>query len=163
MRLNDAWLQCQRHRHHLEHALTALRPLLPVSATQLALYDDEAVQDWDQFLLRFTKLQDTMGARLLPAVLEVLQEALEDRPMIDKLNRLEKLGLIEHAHDWAQLRAIRNQLAHDYPQDEAIKAAWLNRAVAAVAVLDATLARLRPICETHETHTSPPHWRTMHP
>ena len=66
-RLLDAWQQCQRHAHHLLHALAAIEPSLPLSAPALNALSDEAVQDWDQFVLRFTKLQDTIGARLFPA------------------------------------------------------------------------------------------------
>jgi len=103
--------------------------------------DDEAVQDWDQLILRFTKLQDTMGTRLFPATLDALEEAYEDRPMIDKLHRLEKLGYLSNVQQWNELRVIRNRFAHDYPEDDALKAAYLNEAAAAVAVLEALLGR----------------------
>ncbi|MDI1293644.1 MAG: hypothetical protein PSV18_12985 [Methylobacter sp.] len=52
---------------------------------------DAQVQSLDQFILRFTKLQDAMDSRLFPALLQYLQEPYEERPMLDKLNRLEKL------------------------------------------------------------------------
>jgi hypothetical protein len=39
------------------------------------------VQDLDQFVLRFSKLQDAIGARLLPALLTDLLEPYERRPM----------------------------------------------------------------------------------
>ena len=32
LRLRDAWQQCERHVHHLRHALVAVRPLLPMAA-----------------------------------------------------------------------------------------------------------------------------------
>ena len=112
-----------------------------MSAGKLAALDDESVQDWDQLILRFTKLQDTMGARLFAAALEVLQEPYEDRPMLDKLNRLEKLGYLGSVEQWQALRAIRNRFAHDYPQDDALKAAYLNEAAEAVSTLADLLAR----------------------
>ncbi len=135
MRLVDAWQQCLKHLHHLDHALSAIRPHLPLNEISIAQLNDEQVQDWDQFILRFTKLQDTLGARFYPALLDYLQEPSSTQTMLDKLNRLEQLSLLEKASDWGVLRAIRNQFAHDYPQDEALKAAYLNEAVAAVAVL----------------------------
>jgi len=88
--LQEAWQQCERHLHHLKHALGSL--VLPITASNLSTMSDETVQDWDQFVLRYTKLQDAIGSRLFPAVLTLLQEPYEDKPMIDKLNRLEKLG-----------------------------------------------------------------------
>lgn len=145
LRLVEAWQQCERHLHHLRHAMAAIQPSLPMSADRLSSLDDEAVQDWDQLILRFTKLQDTLGARLFPAALDVLQEPFEDRPMLDKLNRLEKLGYLTSVDQWHALRVIRNRFAHDYPQDDALKAAYLNEAAAAVPVLADLLARFGPL------------------
>jgi len=101
--------------HHLCHVLTAIEKSLPMTADKLAMLDDEAVQDWDQLVLRFTKLQDTMGTRLFPATLQVLQEPYEERPMIDKLQRLEKLGYLTSTEQWHMMRVVRNRFAHDYP------------------------------------------------
>lgn len=145
IRLKDAWLQCQRHLHHLRHALNAVQHALPMTAAALQALNDEAVQDWDQLILRFTKLQDTMGSRLFPAALEVLQESFEDRPMIDKLHRLEKLGYLGSVGEWNQLRVIRNRFAHDYPEDDALKAAYLNEAADAVKTLAGLLGRFESL------------------
>lgn len=49
--------------------MASLEDKLPLSGSQLATLDDEAVQDLDQFVLRFGRRQDAIGARLLPAVL----------------------------------------------------------------------------------------------
>lgn len=116
-----------------------------MTATSLKALDDEAVQDWDQLVLRFTKLQDAMGARLFPAALEVLQESYEDRPMIDKLHRLEKLGYLGNVEQWNGLRVIRHRLAHDYPEDDALKAAYLNETAEAVPALEGLLKRFEPL------------------
>ena len=147
MRLLEAWRQCERHMHHLKHAVLALAPFLPVMPMSIENMDDEVVQDWDQFILRFTKLQDAMGARLYPALLDYLQEPYQDRPMLDKLHRLESLSYLSSADEWNTLRVIRNTFAHDYPQDDALKAAYLNEAVAAVPLLDALLAKVAPVVE----------------
>ena len=96
-RLADAWRQCLRHAHHMDHALSAVRPTLPLTAVSVGALDDESVQDWDQFVLRFTKLQDAIGNRLFPSLLDYLLEPSAEQPMIDKINRLEKLDFIERA------------------------------------------------------------------
>ena len=147
--LVDAWRQCERHLHHLCHALDSLSSALPVTADSLSRFDDEAVQDWDQFVLRFTKLQDAIGTRLFPAVLSFLQEPYEDRPMLDKLHRLEKLGYLPSIEAWNTLRSIRNHFAHDYPQDDALKAAYLNEAVSAVAQMESLLVHIQPLVNAH--------------
>jgi hypothetical protein len=128
----------------MQHALQALQPHLPVQAASLSQMDDGQVQDWDQFILRFTKLQDAMGSQLYPSLLAHLQEPYEDRPMLDKLARLEKLGYIASVEAWNALRDIRNRLTHDYPTDEVLRAAYLNDAVQAVARLSNLLERVQP-------------------
>lgn len=125
--------------------MSAIQPTLPLTADDLTQLNDEAVWDWDQFVLRFTKLQDTLGARLFPALLEHLQEPYEDRPIIDKLHRLEKLGYLPKLDDWQALRVIRNRFAHDYPEDDALKAAYLNEAISSVPLLLALLAGIAPV------------------
>lgn len=49
--------------------------------------------------------------------------------------------------DMNSLRVIRNTLAHDYPQDDGLKAACLNEAVAAVAVLESLLDKVVPVVD----------------
>jgi hypothetical protein len=145
--LLDAWRQCDKHLHHLQHAIDSLQPYLPATANFIASMDDERVQDWDQFILRFSKLQDTMGMRLYPAVLAYLEEPFETRPMLDKLYRLEQLGLLMSVEMWQQLRAIRNRFAHDYPEEDALKAAYLNEAVNSVQIMKDLLGRIKPLVQ----------------
>ena len=141
-RLQDVWRQVMRHRHHMRHALASIAPRRPLSAATLADLDDDAVQDIDQFVLRFGKLQDVLGTRLFPVLLDVLQESYEDRPMLDKLNRLEKLGLLESTEAWEKLRALRNHFAHEYPDEPALRAAYLNQGFDAAARIETILQRI---------------------
>jgi len=46
----------------------------------------------DQFAYRYTRLQDDMGARLIPAILSTLGEDIAPMATLDRLNRLEQLG-----------------------------------------------------------------------
>lgn len=134
-RLLDAWRECQRHQHFIDYAITSLENVLPLTGERLASLDDANIQSLDQFVLRFGKLQDAIGARLFPAVLLYLQEPFEDRPMIDKLNRLEKLGYLEDSEQWQVLRMLRNRFAHEYPDDPDKNAAILMMAIEAVPSL----------------------------
>ena len=68
----------------------------------------------DQILYRFTKLQDAMGERLVPATLAWLREPHEDWSMRDRLDRLEKLSFLD-VETWLTWRDVRNRLAHEYP------------------------------------------------
>ncbi len=147
LRLQDAWRECERNAYHLERALGQLQPLLPLTAEQFLGLTDENIQTLDQFILRFTKLQDAMGSRLYPSILDYLQEPLQERPMLDKLNRLEKLGYLHNAEMWGEVRSIRNKFAHDYPDDPEKNAALINIAVTTahsmVAMLAAIVHKLR--------------------
>ena len=53
-----------------------------------------------------------------------------------------------HAACGQNLRAIRNSFAHDYPEDDALKAAYLNQAVEAVPVLLQLLDLVKPLADT---------------
>lgn len=68
-----------------------------------------------------------MGTRLFTSVLDLLQEPGDLDVFIDKLNRLEKLGAIRSASSWQQFREMRNQFAHDYPDDLEIQVGLLNK------------------------------------
>jgi hypothetical protein len=46
---------------------------------------------------------------------------------------------------------IRNEFAHDYPDDDALKAATLNQAVEAVSVLKHLLDRVQPVISAAQT------------
>jgi len=90
----------------------------------------------DQMAYRFAKLQDSLGEKVLPTLLELSEEPIEpSAPFVQKLERLEKIGLIPSANLWRQLRQIRNSIAHEYPEQPAIKAAVLNRFVRSVSDL----------------------------
>ena len=142
LRLRDAWRQAERHVHHMKHAMRALQPLLPFDEARFAGLTDEQIQDVDQFILRFSKLQDVIGARLFPAILDFLEEPFETRPMLDKLNRLEKLGFLESVERWQYLREVRNRFTHDYPDDPERNAVNLNLAIAVATELLALMGAL---------------------
>lgn len=105
LRLQDAWRECERNVYHLCCALTSLGSILPMTGERLEYLTDAQAQALDQFIPRFTKLQDAMDSRLFPAILQYLQEQYEERPLLDKLNRLEKLGYIQSAEAWQNLLA----------------------------------------------------------
>ncbi len=69
----------------------------------------------DAFVSRFGRLQDTVGDKLLPQYLNAVGETTG--PVIDNLNRAEKLGLITSAELWMTLRNLRNEMIHEYIED----------------------------------------------
>ena len=128
-RFAAAAVECERHMAVLASALRDLRTHLPISADALQAANPSLTLLLDQALYRFTKLQDAMGLRLVPATLAVLQEPFEDRPMLDKLNQLEKIGLLPSVDQWQTFRQLRNAVAHEYPDRPAHQAQLINAAL----------------------------------
>ena len=95
-------------------------------------------------LFRFLKLQDALGERLVPATLAALLEPDADRPMLDKLNRLDRLGYVR-LDDWLQWRDLRNRLSHEYPEQTEVRWATLKAAVRASKDLLSTYVRWRDL------------------
>ena len=105
---------CQTHAETLTEALQDLQ----LRALTLDDYSHLAKEDrrlLDQFAYRYTRLQDDMGARLMPAVLKALGEDIGPMSAIDRFTRLEQLGWLDSADEWLAMRHVRNQFAHDYP------------------------------------------------
>ncbi len=114
--LQQALVTCQGHREALQDALDDLnvRNIDSLDFEALSKTDRRLL---DQFAYRYTRLQDDMGTRFLPSVLRAFGENVAPMPMLDRLNRLEQLGLLPSADEWAELRRIRNEFTHDYPVD----------------------------------------------
>jgi len=72
----------------------------------------------DQCIYRFSKLQDCMGAKLFKSVL-LYQGENVNKPFLDILNQLERLDII-NVDDWFEIRDLRNEIAHDYEDNELI-------------------------------------------
>ena len=120
---------CDRHAMRLKWVMAETESLFPLSGQQFDGLAPEEVAYLDQFSTRFGKLQDAMGAKLFPQVLELVQEQGALATFIDKVNRLEKIGAIESAEEWLILRELCNAFSHDYPEESEMNAATLNRAM----------------------------------
>lgn len=141
-KLQPALSECQLHRKRLHQAwLEAIDFDALTDATVATLTDDE-VRTLDQLVFRFGRLQDAIGTRLLPALLQVIQEWRDNEPFLDKLNRAEKLGLLPSAEQWQLLRELRNQTAHEYPEQPQLVLENLRRLVGHVPMLEQACQQL---------------------
>lgn len=83
-----------------------------------ALDDVDDLDHYEALTARFARLQDTLlGPFRLIAILE-LEERKAER-VRDLLSYMEKLGIIDSSDEWAEMRRLRNAIAHEY---------WSNRA-----------------------------------
>jgi hypothetical protein len=102
-----------KESEHLRATAERLRALAPDMAWAESLETDVARAEMlDAFVARFGRLQDTLGDKLLPALLRASQE--RTAAQLDNLLRAEKLGWIDSAERWIALRALRNRLVHEY-------------------------------------------------
>lgn len=126
---------------YLQQTDALLFATAPLSPQVLAgLTPDSALAErMDAFVARFGRLQDTLGDKLLAALLKVLDG--HSGPLIDNLNRAAKLDWIEEATPWLAVRRLRKQMVHEYVEDPAILADALNGAHEAVALLTAATHR----------------------
>lgn len=110
----QAYMTCQIHQAALRDALEDLfqRNLAAPDLETLGKADRRLL---DQFAYRYTRLQDDLGAKFIPATLRLLGEEITTLPMLDRLARMEQLGWLPDANEWSELRRIRNEFTHDYP------------------------------------------------
>ncbi len=106
---------CALHLKRMDYAKSKVEPYIPLNRDRYYALDDDTIGFLDQFIFRFSKLQDIMGSRLFPSILEALAEPVTEKAFIDILNRVEKLGILDSALSWIELRKIRNDIAHEYP------------------------------------------------
>ena len=89
---------------------------------------------------RFGRLQDTLGDKLLPALLVAFGE--RPGPAIDNRDRAERLGWRESADTWMAMRKLRNQMTHEYVEDPALVSSALGTAHDFAPILVAVAERL---------------------
>jgi hypothetical protein len=94
----------------------------PFSAERAASLDqdDLLAECVDAFVARFSRLQDTLGDKLLPVLLVALGESKPT--LVDRLDMAERLGWISSSEAWMAMRSLRNQMIHEYIEDPKILA-----------------------------------------
>jgi len=100
----------------------------------------------DAFVGRFGRLQDNLGDKFLPQLLNAMAE--QTGAVIENLDRAEKLGWIDSADAWLEMRKLRNQMVHEYIEDIQILMSALKSGHAFVPVLIDTAQRLSD--QTHK-------------
>lgn len=117
VRIEQALSEGNKHLAKLERSVSLLN-FFPVTIQSYGKLSEEEVEHIDQMIYRFTKLQDSMGLRLFPLVYEFVTGDSRRLPFMDILNGLEKYGVLTSVEKWQEYRALRNQLAHEYPNRE---------------------------------------------
>ena len=131
----------EKEARYLERTAARLRSQTPDLAWVKSLEDnDERSEMLDAFVSRYSRLQDSLGDKLLRAMLRASLEKTGSQ--LDNLLRAEKLGWIESTQTWIELRELRNRLVHEYMEsaDDLLDA--LQQVLDGVQVLTATQLRM---------------------
>jgi methanogenic corrinoid protein MtbC1 len=113
---------CRITQKEIKHLLDTDRrlfaDLFTIEAAQKIETDPILAERLDAFVSRFGRLQDNIGDKFLPQLLMAVAE--KPGAAIDNLDRAERLGWIESAETWLEIRKLRNQMVHEYIEDLAI-------------------------------------------
>ncbi len=126
-----AQIHADRIKDALEH-IAHLRPITPMLLEHIHLVDLGILELASN---RFAKLQDLITTKIFPLFLKAIHEDIPSQTNIDRLNKLEKLHIIDDAELWYRLRETRNSLAHDYPDDLDDTASDLNKVLEQAEIL----------------------------
>ena len=118
--------ECKKHALRMNSAFEKIHQDLPIKPDEVFKLSNDQVEHIDQFIFRFSKLQDSIGQKLFKAVLEELGEDVSNKSFIDIFNRLEQLEIIRDYEVWKELKNLRNDIAHEYEEDEHEAAEKLN-------------------------------------
>ncbi|WP_289103226.1 hypothetical protein [uncultured Marinobacter sp.] len=98
---------------HLNYAAQQVfDPDLPFQAVETLDSNPELAMKVEAFTSRFCRLQDTLGDKLLPALLIALGEPKQ--ALLFNLEKAEKYGWLRSSEQWIALRQLRNQMIHEY-------------------------------------------------
>jgi hypothetical protein len=114
-KLTETLAICDLHHQRMMFAWGNIKKYFPLTELKYSQITPIELALLDQLIYRFSKLQDSMGARLFKQLLQALEEDITGLPFIDILNKLEKLNLLDDAKDWIALRQTRNTVSHEYP------------------------------------------------
>ena len=113
--LREAMQLCTIHVERMSFAYGKVKAYFPLTAEKYDQLAEEELSFIDQLIFRFSKLQDSMGGKLFPGLLDNLGEETRGIPFLDLLSKLEMLNILPSANDWLILRETRNTVTHEYP------------------------------------------------
>ena len=146
-RLKTGIAVCELHLYRMMFAKNKISKLFPLNIKTYNALTDEQISYIDQLIYRFSKLQDAIGNKLFPLILEGLHEDIENLPFIDVLSKIEKLGLIESSNQWLILREVRNLVTHEYPFHTEQLIEGLNQINEQIDVLTGIWSTLKKFCK----------------
>ncbi len=69
----------------------------------------------DAYLKRFSSIQDFLGSKIFSSLLDIA--GINGSKMSEVLYHMEREQIIDSLENWIELREVRNELEHDYPEE----------------------------------------------
>ena len=98
---------------HLEYSFKKIEQLSPEVET-LSL---EKLEHWESFSARFGRSADLFLSKYLRTYIQYHEPGFRGS-FRDLVNVAEKLGVIEDANIWAEIKQLRNISAHEYEEEK---------------------------------------------
>lgn len=115
------------HANRIKLALNELQAIVPFDQNKVRNFNTQQLLLIELLVSRFAKLQDFLGKKLINEFFTIKEEIIDDLTMLDKINKLERLGIIENVELWKEMRDARNHIAHEYPDHPELTALYLNK------------------------------------
>lgn len=141
--LNSMLKIADAHVSRIVMALQELQPSLPFDAEKIMSLSKENLLFTDLLVHRFGKLQDLLGNKIINEFLISIDEYSANLSMLDKVYKLEKLGVIEDVEIWKEMRRVRNHVTHEYPDNPDFSAVDLNKIAELAPVLINTFYNIK--------------------
>jgi uncharacterized protein with HEPN domain len=106
------------HLQQVQQRFFEQKNIIDLAWLNSKLNTPEGIDQLESFTAKFSRLQDTLGDKVLPLFLKITAEPIGTA--IENLNRAERLGLITSVSQWLNARKLRNLLIHEYINDLAI-------------------------------------------
>ncbi len=125
------------HVKKLQEALVYSKPILPITQERVTTLSFAEWTALEAICSRFAKLQDILGRKILPTVLNLMTDIPPLSTLIDRLHMLEKIEFLKDTNWWNDLKDLRDAITHDYEEDPDLMVDHINKiTVGAQELLD---------------------------
>ncbi|MCF6309147.1 MAG: hypothetical protein L3J19_01525 [Sulfurimonas sp.] len=112
VKLDSHYHAIKEYKELIEEMLDE-KNILTVEEFNFIKPQDRAI--FDAYLKRFTSIQDFLGAKIFPLLIEI--SGIATSKMTEVLDYIEKEEIIDSLEHWIEIREIRNELEHEYTDE----------------------------------------------
>lgn len=115
------------HVEWIKKSMKHVGHLFPISVEVVETLGEDNTIWIEGWTGRFGKLQDYMVNKLIDTFLIDQEENIDGLSIIDKLNKCERLGVVDDIEIWRDIRKARNKIAHESPDNACFISDALNQ------------------------------------